>query len=110
MLLDSPQIGTTRGPQPKALTGSLALHAALIGWMFFGPSLGTCTPQQAPKNAYQELIAGNEKKLVWYNFRDKLPEVSPLERHGISQPPRSQAKSAKQTIVANPPGAKKEKQ
>ena len=110
MLLDSPQIGTTRGPQPKALTASLVLHAALIGWMFFGPSLGGPAPQQPQKNAYQQLIAGSEKKLVWYSFKDKLPEVSPLERKGISQPPRSDTKAAKQTIVANPPRAKRAKQ
>ena len=50
----------------------------LVGWMFFGPSLGS-RPPEPRKNIYQQLIEPNEKKLVWYNFRDKLPEVSPLE-------------------------------
>jgi TonB family protein len=110
MLFDA-QPGTgRRGPKPSALAGSVGLHSALVAWMFFGPSPGSRTPAEPAKNPYQQLIAGNEKKLVWYNFRDKLPQVSPLERHGISRPPRSDMKTSKQTIVANPPRAKKAKQ
>src|ERR1700756_4875591 len=110
MLLDGPQLATRRGPKPSALSLSVGLHAALVAFMFFGPSLGWRAPRPQPKNAYQQLIAGSEKKLVWYNFHDKLPQVSPLERKGISRPPRSDTKQAKQTIVANPPRAKKAKQ
>ena len=110
MLLDALQSGprSTR-PKPSALAGSVALHTALVLWMFFGPSLGGRAPEQ-PKNLYQQVVAGNEKKLVWYKFRDKLPEVSPLERHGVSKPPRAEIKSDKQTVVANPPKAKRSKQ
>src|SRR5205085_1982227 len=52
----------------------------------------------------------NEKKLVWYSFRDKLPQVSPLERHGMSRPPRTDRTTAQQTIVANPKRTAKSKQ
>jgi TonB family protein len=110
MLLDA-QHSTRRrtGPSPSSLVGSVGLHVVLIGWMFFGPSLGGRPPQPA-KNIYQQLIEPNEKKLVWYSFRDKLPQVSPLERHGISRPPRTERTTEKQTIVANPRRADKSKQ
>ena len=88
------------GPSPASLASSVVLHASLIGWMFFGPSLST-SPTPPEKNIYQQLIEPNEKKLVWYNFKEKLPEVSPLERRGISRPPRTQRRTDKQTIVAN---------
>jgi hypothetical protein len=110
MLLDA-QNSTRRrtGPSPSSLVGSVGLHVLLIGWMFFGPSLSDRPPQPA-KNIYQQLIEPNEKKLVWYNFRDKLPQVSPLERHGISRPPRTDRTTEKQTIVSNPRQPDKSKQ
>src|SRR4051794_38799593 len=99
MLLDAPQVGSGRlGPTPTALAGSVGIHVALVAWMFFGPSLQT-RPAAAPKNLYQEVIEPQEKKLVWYNFRDKLPQVSPLERKGVSRPPKSDTKTKQQTIV-----------
>jgi TonB family protein len=91
------------GPAATSLAGSVGLHVALIGWMFFGPKL-EFTPEQKPQSTYQQLIAPQEKKLVWYSFRNKLPEVSPLERRGISREPRAERKTA-QTIVAKPPKA-----
>jgi TonB family protein len=110
MLLDDHQTGKRRaGPSPSSLAGSVALHGAVVAWMFFGPSLGTGAPQR-PKTLYQELIAGNEKKLVWYNLRDKLPQVSPIERHGVSRLPRAETQTGRQAIVANPPKAKKAEQ
>ena len=97
------------GPSPVSLALSLAFHASLIGWMFFGPSLGTRAPEPE-KNIYQQLIAPNEKKLVWYSFKDKLPQVSPLERRGVSRAPRTESKTDKQTIVANARRRSKAKQ
>jgi len=102
MLLDPQDAKHALGPSPRSLVCSVGLHAALIGWMFFGPSLGGGRPPEPTKNIYQQLIEPNEKKLVWYNFKDKLPQVSPLERHGMSRPPRTERKTEQQTIVRIP--------
>jgi TonB family protein len=109
MLLDAQHKPRSLGPSPSSLAGSVGLHVLLVTWMFFGPSISS-RPPAPPKNIYQQLIEPNEKKLVWYNFRDKMPEVSPLQRHGISRPPRSDQKTEKQTIVSNPQRAGKSKQ
>ena len=71
MLFDAPQAGKrTMGPSGRALAGSVALHGALIGWMFFGPSINT-RPAPPPQNIYQQLIEPNEKKLVWHGAVDQ---------------------------------------
>src|SRR5947209_6168226 len=110
MLLDVQYGSRGAGPTPKSLAGSVGLHTLLIGWMFFGPSLGGGLPPVPPKNIYQQLIEPNEKKLVWYNFREKMPQVSPLERHGSSRPPKTEQRTDKQTIVSNPRRRGKTKQ
>src|SRR5206468_68234 len=92
MLLDTQDAKHAIGPTASSLVSSVVLHSALVGWMFFGPSLGGRPPEPA-RNVYQQLIEPNEKKLVWYSFRDKLPRVSPLERHGMSRPPRTDRKT-----------------
>src|SRR5689334_17269110 len=110
MLLDAQDAKRAVGPSPRSLVCSVGLHVALIGWMFFGPSLGGGRPPEPTKNIYQQLIEPNEKKLVWYNFRDKLPQVSPLKREGVSRPARTDRTTEKQTIVSNPRHAGKSKQ
>ena len=86
------------GPRPKPFAVSLILHATAFSVAVFGPAPG---PVKKPKSVYEQVFAANEKKLVWYRFNSKLPEVSPLERRGISQPPRAESKAA-QTIVSRP--------
>jgi TonB family protein len=110
MLLDAQDGKRGIGPSPTSLTSSVGLHVLLVGWMFFGPSLSGTRPPEPQKNIYQQLIEPNEKKLVWYNFKDKLPQVSPLQRHGPSRPPRTDRKTDRQTIVANPRNPGKSKQ
>src|SRR5579885_674979 len=83
---------------PKQAPGlsSLVLHGALLGWVACGPPPGA---EEAPRSLYAQVIAPHEHKLVWYTFREKLPDVSPLERHGISQPPEARVK-ARQEVVS----------
>src|SRR6476659_1428682 len=108
-MLNAPQDGKRFGPSPSSLVGSITLHSVLIGWMFLGPQFAA-RPPAPEKNIYQQLIEPNQKKLVWYNFREKLPEVSPLERRGISSPPRADKRAGKQTNVSNPRKNSKAKQ
>ena len=97
---------STRPPRPAPFTCSLLAHAAVLCWVIFGPS----TSRERPKSLYEQVIAPNEKKLVWYSFNDKLPEVSPAARHAPSRPPRAEIKLRDQTIVATAPAAKPAKQ
>jgi TonB family protein len=97
---------STRPPRPAPFTCSLLAHAAVLCWVIFGPS----TSRERPKSLYEQVIAPNEKKLVWYSFNDKLPEVSPAGSHAPSRPPRSEIKLRDQTIVATAPAAKPAKQ
>lgn len=84
-------------PRPLPLLSSLLIHGMVLGWVAWGPPE---RPEERPRSLYAQVIAPNEKKLVWFSFREKLPEVSPLERHGISQPPEAQVKASRQEIVS----------
>lgn len=89
------------GPSPQALAFSAAIHGAILSWVVFGPPLET----EKPKSLYQQVIAGKERKLIWYRFRDRLPEVSPAGKKGSLTAPQVETKIKGQTIVANPPNA-----
>lgn len=78
---------------------SLGLHAAALAWVAAGPVREIA---ERPRSLYEQVIQPNENKIVWYTSRDKLPEVSPLERRGIAQAPKAEVK-APQTVVARPP-------
>ncbi len=53
------------------------------------------------RSLYDQMIKPHEHQLVWYSFRQKLPEVSPPEMQ-IRSPPGAEMKSLDQTIVSNP--------
>ena len=85
---------------------SLAIHAAVLAWVAAGPV------REAAKKApslYDVAIRPYEKHIVWYSVRDKLPEISPIERRGPSRPPRAEHKAA-QAVVAAPVHAPKSPQ
>src|SRR5690348_5755318 len=99
--------------RPRSFGLSLALHSAVVAWMFLGPPLDSPRRKPAPaqaRNLYEQAIAPYEKKIIWYNFRDKLPEVSPVKRRGDKRPPKVAEKTGKQTVVANQKNARKAKQ
>lgn len=67
-------------------------------------------PGTRPKSPYEQLIAPYEKRLVWYKFKEKLPEVSSAERPVLSKAPRASTNRSAQTIVAKPQRAAAAKQ
>ncbi len=95
------------GPRPGAAGISFAVHAAVlalvVGWQPDDPSI-------KKTGVYDQLIATHEQKLVWYKFRDKLPDVTPPERSKDSRPPKAEVKIAKQNIVSSPKDAPKANQ
>jgi TonB family protein len=68
---------------------------ALLALVAFSPP-----PTRKPATTYQREIAPQEKKLVWYRFNEKLPEVSPPKPAASPRPPRAILKHPSQTIVA----------
>jgi hypothetical protein len=59
---------------------------------------GAATPERR-KSIYDQEIRPNEKKLIWYSLRDKLPEISPPDAASDARPPRAREK-APQTMVS----------
>jgi TonB family protein len=82
---------------------SLVVHGGLIVWLLWPEGAMKRTP-----TAYEQLVQGKEQKIVLYKFREKLPDVKPLQSSDL-RPPRAQVKTA-QSIVASPRNAPKEKQ
>ena len=68
---------------------SACFHGGILGWVIFGPGL---TPPQQARSIYDREIRPNEKKIVWYNLREKLPEVAPADAHPDPRPPRARVK------------------
>ena len=93
------------GPRPAPVIASVIVHMGLLALLAFSPP-----PARKPLSAYQREIAPREKKLVWYRFNDKLPEVSPPKQVASKRPPRAIVKHPKQTIIAKSTRANPAKQ
>ena len=81
-------------PRTAAFAVSLLTHGAIFAWVASGPA------REKPESLYQMTIAPHESKLVWYDFRQKLPDVSPADTPTASRRPRAEVKIASQEIVA----------
>ncbi len=82
-----------------SFTVSGVLHSSVLAWVILG---GTGQSQERAKSIYDLEIRPNEKKIVWYSLREKLPEITRSNRPDERQPPtppRARAK-ALQTMVA----------
>ncbi|HEV2446885.1 MAG TPA: hypothetical protein VGS58_13235 [Candidatus Sulfopaludibacter sp.] len=73
-----------------------AIHAALLGWLVWSAGVQDLP---RPKTIYEMEIQPYEKHLIWYNLRDKLPDVKPAVTTPDRQPPRAR-KRFDQSIVA----------
>jgi TonB family protein len=88
---------TPSGPRPLPVFGSLLAHGAVLSLVALGPL--PRAPQ--PRSLYEQVIQPHEHELVWYSFKEKLPEVSPPDEQD-PRPPDAERKLADQTIVSNP--------
>lgn len=84
---------------------SLFVHGVLLALVALGPARDLA---QERRSLYAQVIAGKEKKLVWYRFR-KLPEVSP-GKTSSPKPPETEKLNSKQTIISKPPKAERAQQ
>jgi TonB family protein len=89
---------TRSGPRPLAFFVSLTVHSGLLGLVILGPAP---QPGRRPRSLYEQVIRPHEHQLVWYSFRQKLPEVTPPESRS-SLPPGAEFTSPDQTIISNP--------
>ena len=83
---------------------SLVVHGTLLVYVLWPEGAIKPTP-----TAYEQLIKGKEEKIILYQFREKLPDVKPVQT-ADRRPPRAEVKIPKQNIVASPKNAPKEKQ
>ena len=74
---------------------SAAIHAFALGWVALGPR---DADSPAAASVYDSEIRPNEKRLVWYDLRQRLPEVRPASREA-GEPPRARIQ-LDQTLVA----------
>lgn len=89
---------TRSGPRPQPIALSLVAHAGILSLVVLGP---VPHPSSRPQSLYELAIKPHEHELVWYSFRQKLPEVSPPEvQH--SQAAGAELKTPEQTIISNP--------
>jgi TonB family protein len=85
---------TRSGPRPLPIVFSILAHGGLLALVASGPP----STRMRPRSLYDQVIKPHEHELVWYSFRQKLPEVSPLEKPD-DRPPGAELKSP-QTIVS----------
>ncbi len=77
---------------------SLAVHGGVISLLLLASSF----PPAPQRPVYNELMQAQPHKLVFYDLRKTLPEVTPVEKIGQSTIPRGLVVS-KQAIIANAP-------
>ncbi len=93
---------TGNGPRALPLSLSVLVHGCVLA-VIAGPR-PPVIPK--PKSAYQMMIEGREHKLIWYHFKEKLPEVKPTVKSD-NRPMRAEVKTPRQQIVSSPKNAPK---
>jgi TonB family protein len=68
---------------------SLSVHGSVLVWVALGPLI----PKAGPANLYEQEIRPNANRLVWYNLRDRLPDIAPSREPSDQRPPRARTKS-----------------
>jgi TonB family protein len=100
-------MGYTASPKTDRLQtwlsfgASGSIHATLLLWLAIAAAR---RPGEVPPGLYDQEIRPNEEHLVWYNLRDKLPDIKPAAAAGdqaASRRPRAQRKFP-QTLVSGP--------
>jgi TonB family protein len=81
-------------PRPAPFAASLLTHGIILAWLGSGPA------REEPKSLYALAIAPHANKLVWYNFREKLPDVSPTAPRKPARTARADVKLAQQIAAA----------
>ena len=86
--------GGSRFGRTPGFAVSALVHLAALLWVVLSPT----APPEDPRPLYNHEIRPYESHLIWYNLRDKLPEVRPAEAPE-PKPPRA-FRRFQQQIVA----------
>jgi TonB family protein len=87
------QPGSLRSSTSFAL--SVTIHGSILLWLALSPQRAA----EPRRSLYDEMIKPNERRLVWYNLRQRLPDVAPSAATKVRRPPRA-LKKFDQTLVA----------
>jgi TonB family protein len=82
---------TRRLRKAISFAASACLHGGVLAWVVLGGGL----PERV---LYDEPLQPHDKKIIWYRFSDKLPEIAPAATKD-SRPMRARVKSP-QTMAA----------
>jgi Gram-negative bacterial TonB protein C-terminal len=93
------EVNIARPRKSLSFVASMGLHAAVLTWVMVGPPLPGSEPPR--RSLYDQEIKPNEKKIIWYAVKEKLPDISPTASKWDPRPPRAK-ELAKQTIVSGP--------
>ena len=89
--------GTINGKRSwSSFAESGCLHGCVLAWVILGR---TGEPPERAQSLYDREIRPYEKKIVWYNLQEKLPEIAPESTPTDARPPRAKVK-APQAMVA----------
>src|SRR3954447_4130293 len=83
-----------RRRNPLSFGVSGCVHGGVLAWVILS---GMREPRA--KSIYDQEIRPNEKKIIWYSLREKLPDISPPQPQADTRPERAKLK-APQTMVS----------
>jgi TonB family protein len=86
------------GPRSIPIAGSICAHLVLLAWLSAAPRIHT-------PSAYDQMIKPEETHLVWYSFKRKLPDVSPVRK--AQDKPLIAERVASQVMISAPREAPK---
>jgi len=91
--------------RPASFGASFGLHALVVTILFSNPMRVT----SEETTLYRDIIQPEAHKIIFYDFRKKLPEVAAKTKEGNSLKPKG-TELSRQTMIAASPNAKSEKQ
>jgi hypothetical protein len=91
--------------RPLSFVASVGLHCIAV--VILGLIPGHYRVPE--KSMYDDLIRPQAHKIIWYDFRERLPNVAPAKRVGTFPKPRG-TEVSKRAMIAMPPSANSDKQ
>jgi TonB family protein len=85
-----------RGSVSFAVSG--CIHGTLLAWLAIASAL---SPREVRRSLYDQEIRPYEDRIVWYNLREKLPDIKPAPVAAAPARPRASRKF-EQTLVSGP--------
>jgi protein TonB len=88
-----------RGRSRLSFAVSGCLHGCVLAWVILGDTGRLRHDTPGAQSIYDREIRPNEKRIVWYSLREKLPEIAPADLLPDARPARARVKRP-ETMVA----------